>query len=165
MSRTMRKLVVPDVIYLKCTGDKTYLRNELRKSQDNEYTGNFGDLKESVVFTVQAEDYYTPRRTITLVPPPSLVGLGVQENRPAYLYYRPDDGTTLADLRGKKQAFEERDVLQAGSETSRIDLPAGTDVVLTAKSDKALKEAFLKAAKTVDEMRDRTSRADRPPCW
>ena len=44
-------------------------------------------------------------------------------------------------------------MLQAGSETSRIDLPAGTDVVLTAKSDKVLKEAFLKAAKTVDEMR------------
>ena len=153
MSRTMRKLVIPDIIYLKCTGEKTYLRNELRKSQDNEYTGAFGDLKESVVFTVQAEDYYTPRRVITLVPPPSLVGLGVQESRPAYLYYRPDDATTPADLRGKKQPFEEHDVLQAGSETSRIDLPAGTDVVLTAKSDKVLKEAYLKAAKTVDEMR------------
>ncbi len=153
MSRTMRKLVLPDVIYLKCTGEKTYLRNELRKSQDNEYTGTFGDLKESVVFTVQAEDYYTPRRAITLVPPPSLVGLGVQESRPAYLYYRPDDATTPAYLRGKKQPFEERDVLQAGSETSRIDLPAGTDVVLTARSDKVLKEAYLKAAKTVEEMR------------
>ncbi len=153
MSRTMRKLIVPDIVYLKCTGEKTYMRNELRKSQDNEYIGNFGDLKESVVYTVQAEDYYTPRRYITLVPPPSLVGLGVQEDRPAYLFYRPDDATSSAFLRGKKQAFEERDVLQAGSETSRIDLPAGTDVVLTAKSDKTLKEAFLKAAKTVDEMR------------
>ena len=106
-----------------------------------------------MVYTVQAEDYYTPRRTITLVPPPGLVGLGVQEDRPAYLYYRPDDATSLAFLRGKKQPFEERDVLQAGSEISRIDLPAGTDVVLTAKSDKVLKEAFLKAAKTVDEVR------------
>ena len=125
----------------------------MRKTQDNEYTGNFGDLKESVVFTVQGEDYYTPRRSITLVPPPSLIALGVQENRPAYLFYRPDDKTSLADLRGKKQPFEERDVLQAGSETSRIDVPAGTDVVLTAKSDKELKEAFLKAAKTVDEVR------------
>jgi hypothetical protein len=153
MSRTMRKLTVPDIIYLKCTGDKTYLRNEMRKTQDNEYTGNFGDLKESVVFTVQGEDYYTPRRYITLVPAPSLIALGVQENRPAYLFYRPDDKTSLADLRGKKQPFEERDVLQAGSETSRIDVPAGTDVVLTAKSDKELKEAFLKAAKTVDEVR------------
>ena len=95
MSRTMRKLIVPDVIYLKCTGDKTYMRNELRKSQDNEYTGNFGDLKESVVYTVQAEDYYTPRRYITLVPPPSLVGLGVQEDRPAYLFYRPNDATDV----------------------------------------------------------------------
>jgi hypothetical protein len=153
MSRTMRKLVVPDIIYLKCTGDKTYLRNEMRKTQDNEYTGNFGDLKESVVFTVQGEDYYTPRRYITLVPAPSLIALGVLESRPAYLFYRPDDKTSLADLRGKKQPFEERDVLQAGSETSRIDVPAGTDVALTAKSDKELKEAFLKAAKTVDEVR------------
>ncbi len=153
MSRTMRKLTVPDIIYLKCTGDKTYLRNEMRKTQDNEYTGNFGDLKESVVFTVQGEDYYTPRRFITLVPAPSLIALGVQENRPAYLFFRPDDKTSLADLRGKKQPFEERDVLQAGSETSRIDAPAGTDVVLTAKSDKELQEASLKAAKTVDEVR------------
>ncbi len=153
MSRTMRKLIVPDIIYLKCTGDKTYLRNEMRKTQDNEYTGNFGDLKESVVFTVQGEDYYTPRRFITLVPAPSLIALGVQESRPAYLFYRPDDKISLADLRGKKQPFDERDVLQAGSETSRIDVPAGTDVVLTAKSDKELQEAFLKAAKTVNEVR------------
>ena len=153
MSRTMRKLIVPDKIHLKCTGDKTYMYNELNKTQDNEYVGNFGELKESVSFTVQAEDYYTPRRYITLVPPPTLVGLGVQESKPAYLFYRPYDDVTLAYLRGKKQPFEERDVLQAGSETSRIDVPVGADLTLTARSDKPLKEAFLKAGKNVDELR------------
>jgi len=162
MSRRLRRLDVPDVIYLKCTGDRTYLRNELRRGQDNEYTGNFGELKESVSFTVQADDYWTPRRAITLVPPPALVGLGVREDRPAYLYYRPSEATTLAFLRGKKQPFEEHDVLQAGSETSRIDLPAGTDVVLTAKSDKKLSEAVLKGQKNLDEIRVRIDPAKAP---
>jgi hypothetical protein len=153
MSRTMRRLDVPDIIYLKCTGDKTFLRNELHKQQDNEYTGNFGELKESVVFTVQADDYYTPRRYVTLVPAPTLIGLDVEEERPAYLYYRPTAAATLSFLRGKKQPFQTHDVLQAGSETSRIDVPAGTDLVLRARSDKPLREAFLKGAKNLEEIR------------
>ena len=153
MSRTMRKLIVPDIVYLKCTGDKTYLRNEMRKTQDNEYTGNFGDLKESVVFTVQGEDYYTPRRYITLVPPPSLIALGVQESRPAYLFYRPDDNTSLG--RPARQEAAVRGARRTPSRQRNLaHRRAGRDrLVLTAKSDKELKEAFLKAAKTVDEVR------------
>ncbi len=98
------------------------------------------DLKESVRFTANGEDYYTPYKKITLVPAPSLIELTCDEERPAYLYYRPPTGGTPAELKGKRKIFNDRPVSLASS-VSRIDVDAGTNVVLRGKTDKLLRGA------------------------
>ena len=113
MSRTMRRLDLPEKIYLSGNSEKSTLQQSLDRGSDNEYTADFKGLDESISFWVQADDYYTPRRTITLVKPPTLDKLDVEERRPAYLFYRPDDATTLTDVRGRKQPFAVHDVHQA----------------------------------------------------
>ncbi len=133
MSRTLRRLDVPEKIYLSGSSDKSTLQQTLDRGSDNEYQADFKGLDESISFGVQADDYFTPRRSITLVEPPKLDKLIVDEQQPAYLFFRPDDATTLGWLRGQKQPFAAHDVHQAdvGAESERIDVPAGTDLVLT----------------------------------
>jgi hypothetical protein len=140
MSRKLRKLAVPRAVTLLGYGNKTAIRNPLQATGDNEYTGTFGDLKESIAYTVAAEDYYTATRAVTLVQPPTLAELKAEEDRPAYLYYRPywpDKDASPADLKGKKQSFVPHDVLSSG-EKIKIEVPAGTDLRLIAKADKDL---------------------------
>ena len=106
---------------------------------DNEYSGVLSDLKESVRFTANGEDYYTPYKTITLVPPPGLIELTCDEERPAYLYHRRPAGSSPADLKGKKEVFKDLPVSLA-STVSSIDVAAGTNVVLRGKTDKQLRD-------------------------
>lgn len=154
MSRTFRRLKLPDAVYLLTRGATTSGRTTLERIADNEYSGQFGELKEagdlpwSFTFTVQGEDYFTAARPLTVVAPPALLKLESHERRPAYLYYRvaPD---RLAALRGQKQAFDPRDVLdRSGNDVSRIEIPAGTDVKLVAVANKDLAEVKLLPRKT-----------------
>src|SRR5205807_7675462 len=85
------------------------------------------------------EDYYTPYKKITLVPPPSLIALTCDEERPAYLYHRRTTEGSLADLKGKKKIFKDLPVSLA-SNILRIDVAAGTNVVLHGRTDKYLRE-------------------------
>ncbi len=156
MSRTMRRLEMPDSVFLVSSGCKSPPQPELKRGDENEYTYEFTKLefeptdKQRVVhFSVRAADYTTPQRTITVVDPPDLDGVQLQESRPAYLYYpprpteKPEDAVTLAFLRGQKQLFEARNILPRDSDSARIDVPAGTDLVLTGEATQDLKEAFL----------------------
>jgi hypothetical protein len=152
MSRTMRTLEVPDKIWLTSRGVRTYMRNPLTKGADNEYVGAFGEIKESIGYRVQAEDYYSSARRLTLVPPPTLVKLDDEEYHPACLYYRVSGDAKLKELTGKKQHIESHSVLQAGSETTKIEVPFGTDLTLTAKADKDLKKVELAAPKNADPL-------------
>jgi hypothetical protein len=149
MSRTLRKLKIPETVYLLTRGVTTTGRTTLERVADNEFSGQFGELKEpselpwSFTFTVQGEDYFTAPRSLTVVAPPALMKLESHERRPAYLYYRVSRGR-LDALRGQKQAFEPRDVLdRSGNDVSRIEVPAGTDVTLVARATKDLKEVKL----------------------
>ncbi|HZY85670.1 MAG TPA: hypothetical protein VFE78_12625, partial [Gemmataceae bacterium] len=110
MSRTLRELIVPDVVTLAYSGRGSSSSSTLQKIADNEYTGGFGELKESVTFTVQGEDYYTARRRITVVDPPALERLLSRESQPAYLFYRPAPGSKPEELRGLKQPFHEVEI-------------------------------------------------------
>ncbi len=143
MSRKLRVLQVPDEATLIYKGATTNSRTTLQKVADNEYTGQFGELRESVTFTVQGEDYFTAPRRVTVVEPPALETLRREEERPAYLYYRPALGGKAEDLRGKKQFFEEAPVSLQGGEVSRIDLPSGTNLTLTAKASKDLQSVRI----------------------
>src|SRR5438132_8213754 len=79
MARRLRKLVVPDLVTVYYKGDTMRSEQTLKKEAANEYAGVLSDLKESVRFTVNGEDYYTPYKKITVVPPPSLVALLADE--------------------------------------------------------------------------------------
>jgi hypothetical protein len=106
----------------------------LKQINDNEYEGQFPDLKETVTFRARGEDYYTANKKIIVVPPPSLIKLTRDQYEPAYLYYRGK----ADELRGRKQVRRNLDVSLFGGDVSRIDLPAGSDIVLTATTDKEL---------------------------
>jgi hypothetical protein len=134
LARRFRELTIPDAVVVYYQGQTVRSEQTLKKQADNEYSGTLSDLKESVRFTANGEDYYTPYKRITIVPPPSLVELTRDEEQPAYLYHR----ATPDRLRGKKQLFHDQPVSLSGS-ASHIDVPAGTNVVLRGRTDKALR--------------------------
>jgi hypothetical protein len=137
MSRRLRELVIPAQVEAKFTGATTSSEQTMPPGLNHEYSGTVSSLRESLRFTIRGEDYYTPARRIVVVPPPSLIELKVDEDQPAYLYHRlPFDGSA-DDLKGKKQQFTDRTVSLTG-EKSSIQVPAGTDLVIKAKTDKPL---------------------------
>ena len=138
MSRRLRKLTIPASVVVFYKGATTKNEQTLPPGQNHEYSGTVANLKESLRFTIQGEDYYTPYKRIIVVPPPSIIELTVDEAQPAYLYHLiPADGTS-ADLKGKKQIFTNRPISLTG-EKSSIQVPAGTDLVVHARTDKPLK--------------------------
>jgi hypothetical protein len=140
MARILRKLEIPKAVTVYYQGATVKSEQTLKRQADYLYSGVLSDLRESVHFTARGEDYYTPYKYITLVPPPGLAALTVNQEVPAYLYHRPPAGGNAADLKGKKQIFRDVAVSLSGS-TSRIDVPAGTSVLLKGKADKPLDAA------------------------
>ncbi len=138
MRRTLRKLIVPPTIAVTYWGDNTRGTMNLSRAGENEYTGPFPALKESVRYSARGEDYTTPTRKITVVPPPSLIELTSEEHRAAYHFYRVADGEQ-DQLKGLKQTIPPIKLSLLGGDTTRIEgVFAGSDVILTAKTDKDL---------------------------
>ncbi len=137
LQRRLRLLTIPDQVVVSYRGETLRSEQTLQQREDHEYSGVLSDLRESVRFTVRGEDYYTPSKKITVVPAPTLVELTRDEDQPAYLYHRIPAGGEAKDLRGLKQEFRSQPVSLSGS-TSMIDVPAGTNVLLTARTDKPL---------------------------
>jgi hypothetical protein len=135
----LRKVVIPDTVYAISRGATSYNTITMQKTGDNEFAGTLADLKESVRFNVRGEDFYTPTKRITLVPPPGLVRLERDEYRPAYLYYRQPADSTPEDFRARKQVFRGVVSSVSGSDTTRISVPYGTDIVLRGQADKPLR--------------------------
>src|SRR5262249_8956441 len=73
VERQIRHLTIPDHVVVYYKGETIRNEQTLKQQKDNDYTGTISDLKESIRFTVGAEDYYTPYQRITLVPPPVLM--------------------------------------------------------------------------------------------
>jgi hypothetical protein len=155
MSRTVRKLQIPDEVELHYWGAKTRVDMKLRGEGNNEFAGTLTDLKESVKFHARGENYYTPTKTITLVPPPMLTELRRDEYHPAYLYHKapfaeakdlPDEQKPYkADpkkLKGLKHILRDQAVSLTG-DRSRFDIPMGAEFVLYGKTDKELVEAKI----------------------
>ncbi|HEX5269538.1 MAG TPA: MFS transporter, partial [Gemmataceae bacterium] len=142
MRRTLRQLMVPSQVRVRYRGPHDGGELTLQLQADNEYSGQFPDLKDKVYFTARGEDYETPKFWITVVPPPMLVEMAVDEEQPAYMHYRVS-GDDPGVLRGLKQAILGRPISVSG-DTSRIEgVPAGSNVVLTGKSDKELSEVVI----------------------
>jgi hypothetical protein len=138
VSGKIRMLQIPEIVYVNYKGKSSKSEMTLQKSGDNEFAGEFTTLIEDIKFVVHGEDYYTASKDIFVVPPPSLQKLTRDEYRPAYLYYRiPKDGKKT-DLLGKRQVERDLGVNVVGSDSSRINLPFGSDIVLTGEVDKDL---------------------------
>jgi hypothetical protein len=147
LRRRLRALTIPTSADLVYKGRTTSGKSPMQRLADNEYSGTFGELRESITFTVQGEDYSTASRRVTVVEPPTLDTLTREEERPAYLYFRPGPGVKPTDIRGKKQKIAPIPVSLQGGEVSRIEPPAGTDLTLVAVASKDLKSVTLEPMK------------------
>ena len=120
MRRTLRKLIVPPTISVTYSGDTTRGTMNLSRAGDNEYSGPFPSLKESVRYWARGEDYTTPTRTITVVPPPTIVELTSEEHQAAYRFYRVAGGEQ-EEIKGLKQTLLPRKLSLLGGDTTRVD--------------------------------------------
>lgn len=137
MRRKLRRLEVPSQVTLYLWGATESIEQGLPLRQGNEYAGTLPDLKESVRFEVRAEDYATPVKKITVVPPPELTELRMDTAQPAYLYHRPWAHGSATQLKGLRQQFRNVGISLTG-EKSVVEIPSGSNLVLRASSDKAL---------------------------
>jgi len=138
-SRTLRKLQVPPLIHVYYRGATTKSDRSHDIQPDNKYAIGLNDLKESVRFTARGEDYYTPYKKITLVPPPGIDLLTVDKEEPAYIFYRVQGDQNK--LKGKKQFFYGYPI-SAMDDASTIQVPFGTNLVLHARADRPLQNGI-----------------------
>ncbi len=152
-SRTLRKLEVPELInvYYRGANTKSTYPHEIQPF--NKYSVGLNDLKESVRFTARGADYFTPYKKITLVPPPSIEALAVDKEEPAYIYYRIQG--EQAPLKGKRQLFFGYPVSVMG-ESSTIQVPLGTNLVVHARTDRPLKDGIRMRAPALSDERGAT---------
>jgi hypothetical protein len=163
--RTVRKLVVPAELQMRYDAIQSRARVNLTLNRDasGRYATDVTGLGESVRFVVSAEDFSTARRTITLVPPPTLVDLYRDEYQPAYLHHAApaltdaerDPAGPFAKanplaatdpqfaLRGLRQAFPGKKI-SISSDRSVFSVPVGTELTIVAQADKPLKRVELK---------------------
>jgi hypothetical protein len=148
MSRTARVLKLPGVIHLSALTKGGSFEIPLARGSENEYSGQVTALKagETIRYRVHGEDFYTPWKEITVLAPPGLLSLTCEQRQPAYLYYREGPGIRAIDLKGKKQVFQEIDISNFGTDVSKIDVPAGTDVIIRGKVNRPLARPVEKKA-------------------
>ncbi len=143
MARRVRRLDVPEAVVLQYDGLKTSGGGSMSPEAGGEFVGSLTDLKESVSFRASAEDFMTPRRAVTLVPPPALSLLVRSEYQPAYLFHPPPSDGDADWLRGKTQRMPDTTASLTG-DRSVFSVPFGTEVLFTATTTKPLREAAIR---------------------
>jgi hypothetical protein len=156
MSRKVRKLTIPSEVELFYWGAKTRVDMKLKGEANNEFSGTLSDLKESVKFYARGENYDTPTKQITLVPPPMFTELKRDELHPAYLYHKapfaqanelPVDqqpyGADPMKLKGLKHVLRDQAISLTG-DRSRFDIPMGAEFVIHGTVDKKLQAAEIR---------------------
>jgi hypothetical protein len=143
---SFRRLVIPQKVRLSSWGRDTRDEAWLDKLGDsNEYEGKFKQLKESIRFRAYGEDFATKSYSIVVVPPPALERLVNEAEHPAYLYYRIPQGASVAEFKTFRQKIVARQAAVSGAET-RLDVPAGSNLTLTAAADKDLDAVVIEPA-------------------
>jgi hypothetical protein len=135
MSRTLRKLDIPDAMTLSYGGTKTRGRLNLNRETGNAFTGEISGLKESIRFTVRGG---------TSVTAPAFSKLTRTEFQPAYLYHAPpvvDGKQDFQALKGLRQVLGEKDLSLTGDK-SLFTIVQGTEFVLRGVADKPLKHVL-----------------------
>jgi hypothetical protein len=153
-ARSVRRLDRPDAVTFVYAGQRTGGGGTLNPEGSGRYTGEIAGLREDVQFMVKAEDYRTPSRAITLVPPPSLKVMTKVEYQPAYLHYGPPQvpdpnnpkemvSQGYSALKGLRQRMPEEKVSLTGDK-SVFAVPAGTEVVITAATELPISRAMAR---------------------
>ena len=152
---SVRRLDKPQSVTFQYAGAITDGGGPLNAEGNSEYAGEIGGLREDVQFVINAEDYWTPPRAITLIPPPALIQLKRTEYQPAYLYYppplvpdpaRPNAEPTPAgpmSLKGKMQTMAEEKLSLTGDRSTFV-VPAGTEVVISGTTELPIARAFVR---------------------
>jgi hypothetical protein len=139
--RKLRKLDIPKTVRVFSKGSNTRTEMTLQKQENNEFTGKLDNLTEigRYHYYAHGEDYDTPSRYILVVPPPSIIELQRDQFWPAYQFFRLPPGSP-EDLAERQRTLAGLKVVERGLgvsvDKSVFDVPVGTDVVLTAKTDK-----------------------------
>jgi hypothetical protein len=161
MSRTFRKLRVPDEVKVVTRRGASTVEITLTRAPGNEYTGSFKQLEEGTLeYWAVAGDARTPKRKLTVMPPPAVKSLVVTEYRPAYLSFRTGvnpalpglglGGPMAAELRdsyqsialsGLKRQMPPQDLSGFASEQVSLRVPAGSDLTIRLTIDKPLHRA------------------------
>lgn len=140
--RTLRRLQKPDAVTFSYTGDRTAGSGTLSPEGNNEFAGEISGLKENVHFVVKAEDYRTPPKSITLIPPPILESLTRVEYQPAYLHYAQPLGEGYSALAGLRQQMPEERLSLTGDKSVFV-VPSGTEVVITGVGEQPIANAWV----------------------
>jgi hypothetical protein len=148
--RTLRKLDRPAEVTFRFTGIRTSGEGALKAEGTSDFVGEIGGLQEDVLFRIRAEDYRTPQRPITRVPPPVLNTLTKVEYQPAYLHYAsPADpaapGKSLGwnELAPYHQKMPEERLTLTGNRTTTV-VPVGTQLVITGTTERPIVKAWAK---------------------
>ena len=78
---------------------------DITMGSNNKFDIGLGSVDYTTTFTVRGLDFYTPDRTIAVVPPPSLLSLTADRLEPAYVDYRLRGGDQMP-LKNVKHATE-----------------------------------------------------------
>jgi len=140
--RTLRKLAKPEAVTFSYAGVRTAGSGTFKPEGNGEYAGEITGLKEDVRFVIKAEDYRTPPRPITLIPPPTLIKLAQVSFQPAYLHYAQPTGEGYAALRSLRQRMPEERLSLTGDK-SIFEVPSGTEVILTGTTEQPIANAWV----------------------
>lgn len=140
--RTLRRLEVPEQVSYAYAGRQTAGAGPLMPEGDNAYVGEISGLKEDVRFILKAEDFRTPPRSITLIPPPVLVRMTAVTYEPAYLHHAAPLGRGYEALRGLRQRMPEQRLSLTGDKSILV-VPMGTEVVVTATTEEPIVAAYV----------------------
>jgi hypothetical protein len=140
MSRTLRKLEVPDTVEVVFRGEESGFRETLDRQLGNKFTVRLDQLKDSNQFKFRARgaDYYTPPKTITLVAAPTPSSIAIDKEEPAYIYHRLH-GIDQAPLRGMKHRTQGMGLSTTG-DTNTIEVPLGSSLTVHVKTDRPLNQ-------------------------
>jgi hypothetical protein len=153
MSRTIRKLDVPARVEVNFRGELTGKPGMYDREEGNKYSVPLKPLAGSVRFKFRArgENYFTPPKSITLVPAPTPAALSIDKEEPAYIYHRlfGPDQMPLQKVKHLTKGL----ALSMTGEANTISVPLGTKLVIhvKTKTDAVGKEADANKADDLNE--------------
>ncbi len=134
MSRTLRKLMVPEEVVVSFRGEANSL-SETHEVKGNKATISLKELKESnrFRFRVRGDNYFTQPKIIALIPAPTPAKITTDKEEPAYIYHRMRGIDQMA-LRGEKHLSYDVPLSTTG-DSNTIEVPFGSSLTVRVDID------------------------------